>query len=983
MRRIATLFLLALAARAEKIVVRVVVGTEPVEGVGLLVVPGDRPLTFHRNTWAPKTRTDRTGQAVLEVGKGDRVVAYRPGHALAVSDADRSPLDIALRRERVFAGRLRDVEGKPVAGIPVRLRTVTKRRAVFLSSTDARGRFFVPGLWLDNYVVVVASPEFAPVEQRVEGLSFDGRVRRMASFAGTVVDPDGKPVAGVSLTMADITVRTGADGAFLFPRVPPGSTHLAAAAPFRVRDQHARFVVLKDGARRAGETVVVLPPARATLRVVDPQDKPLRDVLVETELAGGEPVRTDEKGAATFLVRASVAGAIEIRRPGCITATVEFPGEPPGRTRDLGDIVLKPEPAVTVLVTRHDGKPATGRIGPVALPDGRAVVTPGHHVVEVDGYAPHPIDVQAPGPVRVTLPEPRWLEGEVVDPDGTPVANMTVFVDMAGFETDAKGRFRAGPLRKSLVRVTTWNGFDRLVRLGEGRLRLEDRPRTTEILRGRVLRADGTPVERFLVDHVEQIDEGGRFETTIHRSHGRGVVIHVDGIERAYEFPPPGEELVVRIPGGHVVVALEGAAAGEPVELWSGGSVLRKGKTNAEGTVRFDGLPDAVFRADAPQHAAAEVRTNRTVRLRAAPSGSLDLRLPSGFWSHVRHGTLAFKAGWHRQVSSAFSLSMGHILVRRVRIRAGETVSLDFTNGGRVLLRGNGESPVRFSAQWGDVEFDYTVPALRDAVLLPAGTYRVSCGACEQTLRVVAGEATRLDVAPGRFSFRSRVLDAAGRGVGGVPVVLQRAGSRLRIGLDPTDPAGRFVAAALPAGDYAVLARLPGYAPARARVVIDRDGRRTETGLPLRLLRSAGIRYRILGRRGEPLAEVSVRVDGLEQRTDALGYVTLDRLPATLDVDLAGYASVRGHVVRRAGSLRLVQGADLVVRFDPAAGAVQVRAGGRVWPAPAREGEIRLRDLPPGPVDVRQLPQDEDGEPDIVQSKLRAGERLTIDLRGG
>ena len=98
----------------------------------------------------------------------------------------------------------------------------------------------------------------------------------------------------------------------------------------------------------------------------------------------------------------------------------------------------------------------------------------------------------------------------------------------------------------------------------------------------------------------------------------------------------------------------------------------------------------------------------------------------------------------------------------------------------------------------------------------------------------------------------------------------------------------------------------------------------------------------------------------------------------------------------RSSSPCVQRGARLVILADDPARVI-VRIGGRVWRRAWRlladpPGQLRLVDLPPGPVEVELLPdpeaeEAEEGgeaaEPRIERATLRSGGETVLDLRDG
>lgn len=123
------------------------------------------------------------------------------------------------------------------------------------------------------------------------------------------------------------------------------------------------------------------------------------------------------------------------------------------------------------------------------------------------------------------------LEGQVVDTEDAPVANVVVTVAPRGAEpatTDATGHFTLKPLRPGItyaVRVAE-RGYEQVERTlatagGEPvRVVVRRQPR----FKGRVL-GDGQPVKSFRVDEHEVNSPDGRFELPLSESNGRVIVI--------------------------------------------------------------------------------------------------------------------------------------------------------------------------------------------------------------------------------------------------------------------------------------------------------------------------------------------------------------------------------------------------------------------------------------------------------------------------
>jgi len=1002
MRKLLVLCLLACLARAERIVLRVTADQEPVEGAGIVILKAEAPVVFDRDAFEPKLLTDKAGSAVVELAKDGRVLIYRVGFAVAVVSPEESPADVKLRPERIFDGTLVDKRDKPVVNAAVVLETTFRTPARFLARTDEKGRFFVYGLWLDDSVVRVTAPGFRPFSSFVQSsLKLRGTMQRSASLAGKVLDRRGKPLAKVSVHLA--TARestrsvTAKDGSFSFPDLAPGTHALSVDPPYGLEQ---RKISLKDGEQRKDLEITPLLPATLTLRAIDEQSQPLRGVVA---FQSGEPALrapTDAKGEVSIRVVPRRSGLILLVDKRFAIGEVNHGATPPHSTRSLGDVVLRPIPQVTLVVRRPDGKPAMGRLESIDrqgnaktdLKEGRAKVEAGLYRLSVDGFAPQIKQVHPPGPVVVTLPEPIWLDGIVRGEQNEPLADALVRVANREFKTDAKGLFRAGPFDVREVEVSARKG--RLVHpaihvvISEGRLELTLSAAKREFVKGRVLRG-GQPVERFSVDFKEQLDEEGRFEVLVDRRRQHGVSIMVDRIIRFVPLPPPGRELVVHLPEGTLTVELAGGGVGHRVELRTaaGGLVTHLG-ADANGVARFTGLATGIYYADAVGYERTEVRVGGSVMLRRLATGTLGILLPAGF--RPRPAPLKLEPGLHWKVFAAND-GITSVVIERVVVQGAVERVVDLRGTAPLTLEGRGRAWVQVSRTERDLIVDYQTQLDGEGkrrLRLPAGRYTVRSGLAIHHAEVSESRPARVRLDAGAHEFTGQVLLADGRPAQGASIRAYPAGDRLVEAAATTDLSGRFRLASLAAGAYEIEATYRGHAVGRAEMVIDPDGRRRERGLPIRLTKSVGARLGFVGLLGEPLTSLLVRVDGHWTMTDTYGFLTLQRMPATVDLDLGGYASIRRRVVRKPGTLRLQRGADLLVRFDPSKGPVELWIGGRVWGgpleatwAPIRPGERTWTDLPPGPIEVRQTPQGDNPEPDIVQTKLGPGERLTVNLR--
>ncbi|MHC4163683.1 MAG: carboxypeptidase regulatory-like domain-containing protein [Planctomycetota bacterium] len=1033
MRAAVALLLLALSAGAEEIVVRVTVGDEPLADASLQVQPmRDAGPTFRADRFAPDARTDATGQAVVQATHKDWILVYVPGYELAVVRGGGRMVDVPLRPEWVFSGRVLDTKGDPIVGASVLLRTTFRRKADFPVVTGEKGKFHVYGLWFDDYALRLEAAGFLALEAggypgwgEDESLTAEDSgktiiLMRVATIAGTVTDHRQEAVPGAEVRVAPAapflpsrTATTAADGTYRITGLEPERRYwVDFPLPW---GGHAGPVVLAEGEVREGVDVVRLAPVTLKLRVVDAEGRGLEGVTGRlTPPLGRQEVTSNAKGFIVVRIPpVRLGGELRLHAKGRETSTVRVPPSRPGATQDLGEIVQRALPEIEVRVRQPDGTPpAEGKIATVPLVDGAARVKgANYYKITVPGYPPVYQLVEPPGPVVVTLPTPQWIEGNVLDTYGGPVAGAQVSASSKGWgspgtRTDAAGRFSIGPFAEGPVEVeahtaTAKSGEVRVV-LGDGQLELTLFPTKPDLVRGRVLRGI-RPVPRFSIEGKHFVDEEGRFEIFVQRAARGPVAIYVDMKTFHFALPPEGQELVARLPGGRVVVTLEGAVPGQRVALGHAGGFFGSAETQEDGLARFADLAPGVYTASADGFATTEFTVggdaDTLVTLQATTQGNLLVRVPQGFRDPgVRRKTL--NPGVHRDLY----IGRGDYAVTldAVRIVAGEETVVDFApiNGGSLLLRGRPETRVDLKLRLPDVTLIFDARLEADGTfrfpLLAPGAYTVRAPLRRMEVEIVAGDAAVLELGAGAHVVADRVVLWNGKPAQGAEVRLLPADAESHPVQAPTDLHGRFRFANVLPGEYTCVALLEGYAPARGAVTVGVDGIVSD-GLPLTLPRSVGKHARVLGLAGEPVPYVRLRVDGHWQETDELGRLLLHAVPARIDLDLEDFASLRDLEVHAGDEIRLERGATLVVLTDPEAGPPVVRVNGRPWrrlrpgwladdPEP---GRLRLEDLPPGRVEI-ELPRPAEGgeeeaaeTPEPVVASLAPGTETIADLRQG
>ncbi len=1000
MRRLALLLLLVGAAPAGETHILVTSGGKPLEGVGVRMLTVSDKLVFDPDTWAPEARTDADGRVALE---GRHVMLYAPGFALAVVRIADPAEPVVLRPERVFGGSVLDSAGEPVPHAEVELLTTVNAQARFLARTDAQGRFFVRALWYDEYELTVRASGYLPSTRdcHPEETGIALTVQRPCALGGTVLHEGGEPLEGVELTAqpGGATARTDSAGRFLIEGVAPGPITVWAPPQFSVA---AWLAELQDGERRSDLVLRAVRPAWIRIAVRDAEGVPLGAAQVAGQSVDGE-------GRATLPIPARTVEGISISCAGYLDAYVSVGPLQPGTGEAEITVALVRPPGVEVTVLTPEGRPVEeGRLGDHDLRDGKVVIHGGGRFeVRVPGYPVTRVGVAPPGPLIVTLNRPSYLSGRIVDGAGTPVARGWVDLEPTFEPCDAEGRFRIGPVpagaRVELssgasgfrsVRLPCIGGDDDiLVRLATAE--------AEETVRGQVRRGDA-PVTRFTVQQMRVANAEGRFELLVARQRSATVQFEVGGHRFHRPLPSPGEEMLVRVAAGGLVVDLGEGGAGVQVSLGTRGDGAVS-VAAADGVASFAALDPGNYtlRAAGYESQSVEIREGESRRLRLARlrSGRVIVRLPAGselegIDDSVRlpDGRYATNLlpGWKR-------IHVPPLGILEANVEAGEVTEIDLAppDLGSLSIRTRPSELVELSARFG--RFEILRRGMTDAhgmasfpSLLP-GSYRYlrfgwHRGPRVHTLQVAPSVETRieLDLAGGTIAGRIEppaTAPSVAATISLVPADVHDAWE----GKTSVDHRGEFRFDEVAPGRYVVRVTPDdeSYAPASGTVVVTEDGT-FPPQLRLKLEPALRALLQIRGPGGDPLFDANVVVDGIEHRDIRFGRCLLPRLPARVDLDALGFAGVRGLVVDREGELRLSREAKLAVRsHEP----VVLLIHGRVWeplpparlPVADRRGWVRFEGLPAGPA-VVTLREGGPSPAPLHPILLTEGEEAALDL---
>ena len=287
-------------------------------------------LTSFFSRGAAQGETDETGRFRLEgLETGAYTVTitasgYKDAVAEAVVPEEGQPkaLTVPLKRGAAIRGRVVDAQEAPAAGVDVyaeqavmQVRSSTDYPSGGSARTGPDGSFVIEGLEAGRYEVVAEDETGAQARELVEAGSGTDVVLRLLSpgaVEGTVVSPDGTPVAGARvLTFApgrpmEGERTTDAGGSFAFENLSPGSYRVAAS--HEKYGSAGRQVTVEPG--RTARVEIAFPRGGVvlgTVRGLAPQE--LKDCLVLSS-AAGSPGRPAADG--TFRLEGVPVGVSQV-----------------------------------------------------------------------------------------------------------------------------------------------------------------------------------------------------------------------------------------------------------------------------------------------------------------------------------------------------------------------------------------------------------------------------------------------------------------------------------------------------------------------------------------------------------------------------------------------------------------------------------------------------------------------------------------------
>jgi len=413
-----------------------------------------------------------------------------------------------------------DPLGKPVQGVQVMVCQALKGCPAPQSRTPKTNRL---GIYTTDIkaraVGYVNSPGYVEMSRvLVKGVNLF-TLEPATQVTGTVVDTQGKPVAGASIQLIRATrpdgsmvsyscspfsrefvFKTAADGRYVVPGVPAeGEVWLMLEDPrFAEGSVNAQL-----GAKAPpAPPIVARPAAQIAGKVVYENGKPAVGVLVEVFVSGSGNAIAATKAGGSYVLQSLSAGQATVtamdRSGKWVSSSVGDLTTVEGKTIDAPNIVLsagaiiegtvtdeatgKPRPGIEIMVGGPQGSWMTaGGARTASDKNGhyRVRVGPGKNRIQLfnsDGFGrPEPqIGVEVKNGEKKTVPikvqRQVVLSGKLVDTNGKPLGDQRMSVMVMADEehnrqmggracTDKAGKFRVTDLVSGKVRLTIGDEF--------------------------------------------------------------------------------------------------------------------------------------------------------------------------------------------------------------------------------------------------------------------------------------------------------------------------------------------------------------------------------------------------------------------------------------------------------------------------------------------------------------------------------------------
>ncbi len=659
---------------------------------GAVLVVARHPTHYLPALSTKRTRTVRMsyGSAIVTVPHPDLLVRVPPGGRHADHDirmaAGASVEGIVLGPDgSLCAGAAVGRYGNGPFGETYAMGYLAPEGLSPLATSDGDGRFAIrclpPG---EESVLVASRPGLVgrpsePITPSAESAPRDLTLHLTegATIEGRAVGPDGQGLPDVAVSAyasgwgggSSIQVRSGPDGAFRIEGAPTGRVQLFAWASGWAFEQGPESTLenVEPGAVRSDVVLRLQPRVRVSGVLVDPDGKPVAGTGLMLRAEGGDQTsygRTDEAGRFEF----------DAAPEGRVRLLVSRRGGPGGRETRIGEPFQSPAEGLRIVWTPPPRGVLEGTVVDAAgrpVPLCELVVEQRSHDEQfgyqppnpqadevlggrfrrvVEGDPPYRIRVSrardadgrplnlrettltvaslADAPVTIRLEEGARVEGRVLGPDGTGIADVLVETPSTLAWTDSTGSFSLAGLGAdgpTTVGVSPPDGFvkPKGVVIQPQDTELTVRLERSVSIRGVVLEGDGSAPTNAYVQVLWKTPDGRSGNTSVMAS-------SVDGRFEIAGLPQDARAtLTVNMwsPGRPVApVTLSDVAAGSSnVEIRIGGGATVEGfVVDSDGSPFHEGwlVVKAAAAPDGPQGTYAQIRADGTFRVEGLARGT-------------------------------------------------------------------------------------------------------------------------------------------------------------------------------------------------------------------------------------------------------------------------------------------------------------------------------------------------------------------------